>query len=257
MIYRTESPDIFNAVVQRMNVSMKIVDYTQDGATHTVELCDVKWLQAGYPLTIGGNAYTVVSVDDVTNITVLTGDEPITTATFEIYRPKFFYGTPVDTENQLKPKRLSRDKYPMIYLMLNFRERNFEGANPAIGRNGTYRVFALSDSNFEKWLTENIHEYAIKPMSRLMQHFIDTIKSMKGTFFTEEFDYESIPAYKFGVFIDNKGAPKSFFTNNLSGWEMGINGLEIRKGFACAPCPSFVFETGIGAMSIGEDFTIA
>lgn len=256
MTYRTEFPDIVYSIVQRMNVGMTIVDYTQDGTTHTIEVCDVKWLQAGYPITINGNEYTVVSVDDLTRIIVLTGEAMISANYFYIYYPKFFYGTPIDTENQLKPKRLSRDKYPMIYLMLNYRERNNEGANPAIERSVTSRIFALSDSDFIKWETSGIHEYAIKPMARMMQAFIDTIKSMKRDFFTEEFEYESIPAYKFGVFIDNKGATKSFFTNNLSGWEMSIADLQIRKGHTCNQCSPLEFPTGIGSMIIEETFEI-
>lgn len=256
MTYRVEFPDIVYSIVQRMNVSMTITDYAQSGTTHTIEVCDVKWLQAGYPLTIGGNSYTVVSVDDATNIVVLTGDEPITVSAFDIYRPKFFYGTPIDTENQLKPKRLSRDKYPMIYLMLNYSEQNDDTADSAIERTVEARIYALSDSNFEKWETSGIHEYAMKPMARLMQIFIQTMNVMKRDFYMEEFLYRSVPRYKFGVFIDNKGAVKSFFTNNLSGWEMSINDLQIRKYHTCVACAPLEFPEGIGAMIVEETFEI-
>lgn len=83
-----------------------------------------------------------------------------------------------------------------------------------------------------------------------------TLKSMVGSFFTEEFDWESIPAYKFGVFITNAGVKKGLFTNDLSGWEMGINDLQIRKGHTCNSCAPYNFPVGIDAMIIEDTFII-
>lgn len=263
-MYRTEFTDIMYSVVQALDLSMVITDYSFTGTTHTIEVCDVKWAQVGFALPIDGNDYTVVSVDDSTNIIVLTGTEEIAVSTFDIYRPYFRYGSPIDANNELVKQKDTEDKYPIVYLMGNFSEFNRE-PDSSIDREVSFRLFTLTDSNFKRWKIADITQYAMNPMSRLMQHIKDTIvgevpssrRQMLSSFFTEEMRYTSDPRYKYGVYITDKGATNSYFADNLSGWEMRFDDLQIRKRHACTDCVPIEFPTGIGEMIIEETFEIA
>lgn len=241
-MYRTEFTDIIDTVVQAMDVSMVITGYSQSGTTHTIEVCDLKWVQKKREITVDGNTYTVTAINDETNTITATGDEPIQVSTFNLYRPKFFYGTPIDTENQLKKKKLSTDKFPMFWLPLNYREVNFHEWDNPIEREVAGRLLALGGADWEKSLTSDLHDDVIKPMARMMQCFINTLLSMVGIFLTDDFKYESIPQYKFGIFIQNKGTEKNLFTDNTSGWEMTFSDLKVWKGHNCTPCTPIVFD---------------
>lgn len=238
---RNELPDIIYSVIQDMDVSMTITDYSFIGTTHTIEVCDVRWAQVGYTVTIGGNDYVIQSVNDQTNIIVLTGANQIFTFTFDLYRPNFTYGTPVEANNDLKAKRLSSDKYPMFYLLLSYEEINRIDPEDPIERISNFRLFALADANHKGKLTTDIHSLYMKPMSRMFQSFINTMYADKSSFYMDEFRYTSIDRYKFGVYITNTGAAKNFFVDDLSGWELRMTDLAIRKQHSCTQfCPVFV-----------------
>lgn len=263
-MYRTEFTDIMYSVVQALDLSMTITDYSFVGNAHTATLCDLKWLQVGFTITIGGNDYLITSINDTTNVVVMTGAAEIETATFDIYRPYFRYGSPIDANNELVKQKDTEDKYPLVYLMGNFSEFKRE-PDSSIERDVSARLFALTDSNFKKWKIDDISQYAMRPMSRLMQNILDTIegkipaskRQMLSSFFAETFTCELIPRYKYGVYITDKGAVNSYFADNLSGWENSFNDLHVRRNHRCTQCVPMTFETGIGSMEIGDDFTIA
>lgn len=232
-MYQTELPDILQEVVDSIDLSMEITDYSRSTTTHTIELCDVKWLQIGRTITIGSSDYVISTINDSTNVITCTGSAvDITANTFDIYAPVFFYGTPLEQDQRMKAIRKSIDKTPMVYLLLNYRERNNEDTEDPVSREVTCRLFFLTESNFDK-LTDDIHTLFVKPMSRLKQIFIDTMKTMKGTFYLDDFTDETTPQYKFGVYITNTGVSKNFFVDKLSGVEMSVDRLAIRRGYSC------------------------
>lgn len=241
---KTELSDILYSVIQDIDVLMTITDYSYTGSTHTVEVCDVKWLQVGRTVTIGGNDYEVTAINYATNVLTLSGADVITTFTFNIYRPVFFYGTPREAGNDIKAISSSDDKYPMFYLLLNYEETNYEDDEDPIERTANFRLFALTDSDHGNWLTSDIHTRCIKPMTKMYSAFIETLKADKMSFDSNGFRFSTIPAYKFGVYVTNSGAEKNFFVDNLSGWEMRISELKIRKDHTCVDtCPVYVAPT--------------
>jgi hypothetical protein len=257
-MYQTELPDLIQDVVDNMDLSMSITDYTRSGTTHTIEVCDVKWLQIGRTITIDGSDYKIESVNDSTNVIVCTGAaSDITANTFDIYAPVFFYGTPLEQDQKLKAIPNIADKTPMFYLLLTYKERNIADAEDPIEREVTCRIFGLTSSVHEK-RTDDIQSLYVKPMSRMCQEFIDTMKGMKGTFYTENLTFDTVPQHKFGVYITNTGTQKSFFADKLSGIEIDFDRLAVRKGHVCtATCRLYDIPSGIGSMIIGDTFTIA
>jgi len=238
---KTELSDILYSVIQDIDVSMTITDYSYTGTTHTVEVCDVKWIQVGRAVTIGANEYTVTAINYATNVLTLTGANPITVFTFNIYRPIFFYGTPIETGNDIKAISNSEDKYPMFYLLLNYEEQNYEDDEDPIERTVNFRLYAVTDSDHGKWLTSDIHDRCIKPMTRMYTALIEAIKADKMSFDTNGFRFGTIPQYKFGAYVTNKGSLANFFVDNLSGWEMRFTELKIRKDHTCTDvCPAYV-----------------
>lgn len=257
-MYQTELTDILQEVVDTIDLSMEIVDYSRTGTTHEIELCDVKWLQIGRTITIGSASFVVNSINDSTNVITCTGSAvDITANTFNIYAPVFFYGTPLEQDQKLKAIRETVDKTPMVYLLLNYSERNNEDTEDPIEREVSCRLFFLTASIHEK-RSEDIQTLYVKPMSRLRQNFMTALKSMKGTFNTENLTTDTIPQYKFGVYITNTGTQKSFFADKLSGVEMPVDRLAIRRGAVCnTSCRLYTIPEGIGTMTIGDTFTIA
>lgn len=255
-MYRTETPDILGSVVEQIDRTMTITDYSVNGTTHSIEVCDLKWVEPGRDITIDGNTYRVTAINNSTNIITATGAESVETNTFELYPPIFFYGTPLDQDQNLKGIRETNNKTPMVYLLLNYDEDNDSNDESSIEREIRCRLFFLTSANFDTDLTADLHENKIKPMARLMQLFVDALKANRRSFDTEAFKYNSTPGYKFGVYVTNAGTKKSFFVDQLSGWDMRIDNLIVRRGHNCTSCRAFEFPSGIGSMSIGDDFTI-
>lgn len=249
--YKAELPDILESVMDAMTYFMEFESVTDngDGSWTYSGACDTLHAQVGFAFNTtayfngGGTPRTlkvkITAVTD-TDITFVSFDsskiiDSIAVTQVYLYRPYFFHGSPreVNKELQLKTNDAAQ-KTPMLFLLEDFQEDFKDENESAIERESTFRLFFLTQANFQDWLVDDAYTHAIKPMGRLMQHFIDDLKK-DHRFEMDEFEYTKANHTKFGVYIQNVGVEKSLFSDSLAGVELSCT-LKIKPATWCA-CP--------------------
>lgn len=234
MIYKESSIDIIGAVVASMTFPVQITNVSSVGNVHTLTVCDIYHAQPGFIVTIDGNQYTITDIT-APDTMVVTGSAPIVVASFFLYTPVYFHGTPIETNVELLQEDNANDKTPMVWFLENFTDRFFDDSEDTREREIKFRLFFLTQANHEQWLVDDAYHNAIEPMRRLMENFIEKLRAVPARFGLIDFEYEAINYAKFGVYINNKGMEKSLFADKLAGCELNMS-LTIYKYEGCG-CP--------------------
>jgi hypothetical protein len=206
--------------------------------------------QPGFGVTIGGKKYIITEVVpsvssecgtrvyDVIKIKGLPAN--ITATTFDLYKPFFFYGTPLAEGIELAQEKIADKKIPMYWLRLDdFSDHIYPNDGlERRERDMKFRIYALTQADHEKWLTPQAVKEGVKPMYRLIERLAKAIESRPERFDTDNFDYD-IPAIfpKFGVISINRGVEKTLWHDKLSGVEMS-NNLTVFRQNTCDECES-------------------
>ncbi len=239
MIYRVDTTDIIGSVVAAMQFPMQINSVTEiEPGKLLLNLCDVRYAQVGFSLTIDGTDYPIILVNPFTNEIIVSGTIPIVSTTFELYRPKYFHGTPIAMNVELDKKKQATDKTPMIWLMEQFKDRYSPQSNDPIEREIECKVFFLSNGNSMKWTIEQSYALGVLPMSRLQQHFDLQLREMNNLFAidtttTQKFEYDTRNYHAFGVYVMNKGMLEAQWVDNLAGVEMSMPSLKVFHDGLC------------------------
>jgi hypothetical protein len=231
MIYKQSSIDIIGAVVASMTFPVQITNVVSVGTTHTLTVCDIFHAQAGFSVTIDGNAYLIEDIAAPDTI-IVTGAAPITVASFMLYTPFYFHGTPIETNVELVQEKNASNKTLMIWFLENFTDIFFDDSEDTREREIRFRLFFLTQANHEQWKVDDAYHNAIEPMRRLMENFIEKLRSLPARFDLIDWEYEAINYAKFGVYISNKGMQKSLFADKLAGCELNLS-LKINKLLDC------------------------
>lgn len=235
MIYRRNLIDIIRDQVEAMTFPVTITDQTTnaDGSI-TLLCCDIYHAQPSRHVTIGGNDYKIVSIDDVSSTITVTGTVVITATTFNLYTPFFFSESPINIDNTLKAIPLEENKTPMVYMLLKYSEDydddEFEELN--VERKSTFTLYFLTQSYPASWLIGDFMTNAVKPMERLMQNFEQQLKNNIKMFDMVDARNSGTVNPRFGVYINNKGDLKSYTADDLSGTQMDFN-LNIFRDRSC------------------------
>src|ERR1700751_1559070 len=106
MVYKQSSIDIIDNIISSLEFPVEIKTYVNNGVgNHTLTVCDMYHAQPGFVVTIGGKKYTITDIIPATklfceaptnDVIKIKGDASnITATTFDLYKPFFFYGTPI------------------------------------------------------------------------------------------------------------------------------------------------------------------
>lgn len=224
-------PDILEAVVDAMDITIDItaVVDNEDGS-YTLKVCDVKYLQERFVITIDGELYTIDSIDhEDKEVTVLGSVEP-PVGLFNAPSIKFYHGTVTQTKSELDLEMDVSNKTPMIYLLETFREPFNRDKNLSKERSVNARLFFLTQANFSDWLTDDYYAKALRPMRNLLDLFILTLDN--DTNFDKLWNYETITRTRFGLEQTEKGYSVNYFGDNLCGIE-AIFDFDIKRDNAC------------------------
>lgn len=239
MVYRVPTIDIIGEAVAAMQFPVVINSVVEVEPTiFLLDVCDVMHAQKGFVISVGGNDYTIQSVA-APNIIYAKGAQPITVASFEMYHPHFFHGTPISTGVELDKKKQAFDKIPMVWFLEQFTDTFNTDNNSPIERKIKGRLFFLSTGNPKDWQTEQAWRDGILPMARLQERFEKQLMEMNWLFQTEAsqnepaFEYDTEYYHQFGVYITNKGMPEQLWTDKLSGVEMNFQQLRIFRDGLC------------------------
>jgi len=182
-------------------------------------------LQPGFSVTIGGNSFVVSDYTDdgchwIIKLKAGTHSLPAAPGTFELYKPFFFHGTPVQQEAELTKTPLDK-KTPMIYLMEPYQTKLDYSFETSIDSRSKVTLCFLTQADIPKWLTDDFYHNAINPMNRLVRHFINAlIKS--NLFYNIRQSGDVTNHTKFGINIKEYGTKKLYMSENLSGPSLDI-----------------------------------
>ena len=228
MTYKTDIIDYLNSVLTAVNKTVTITATSNPSAcVYTITVDDVKWIQPSIVLSIGNNDYTVSLISGC--VITLSGSAAIVVSSFTLPTVHFFHGTVKETNITLTKRQFDTQKTPLVYLLEIFSERFNEDVDE-FERVSDLRLFFLTHANFEAWEIDEFYDNSIKPMQRLVQHFIDTLN--KQVRVQQIREYELTNLSRFGVYVNNKGFESTLFEDKLSGVELRIS-LELRKPTDC------------------------
>lgn len=206
-------------------------------------ICDIRHTQANRVVSINSVYYRVTDFQAVGNqfsITVskTTGQpNPPDSGTFELYKPVFFHGTPMQQENELGKIKDNSLKTPMIYLMEPFTSKIDNNWESSIYSRTPVTLCFLTEADLKN-TTEEIQRDAMKPMFNLCQDFIAQMIEAR-MFYTDELQYSITHHTKFGINIRESGTKATIFTQNLSGVSLDIT-LELYTDQSCCQDQNFL-----------------
>lgn len=252
MIYKQSSIDMIGSLIDSLTFAVKIISVVNNGGgVHTLTVCDAYHAQPGFEVTIGGKTYEITEVTPGTNeacsarvydvMKVRGTAANITATTFDMYRPHFFYGTPMAEGTELAQENIAKNKTPMYWLRLDdFSDHVYP--NDGLERRERdikARIYPLTQADHEKWLTTQATNEAVKPMYRLAEILVRAIESRPERFDTDTFEYDIPAVYpKFGVISINRGVEKSLWHDKLGGVELAMNLTVYKQAFCDGDCES-------------------
>jgi len=222
MNYPRELTDIFDDLVASMRYAMHVDRVVISGDKQRVYFCDIFHAQVGYPITIGTEIYIMMGCNYEANCitipllpTVNVGD----LAT--ISTPFFFYGTPLATDMELGKILNASDKTPLIWLRLNYSEKGFDLMSTVV-RTASVEIYFLAQADHDREITSDLIQNQVKPMRRLLSHFVEQMRGDTANFSTDDLSYTQDLITKMGVILQQKGAVRDLMGTNLTG--VGLKG---------------------------------
>ena len=133
-------------------------------------------------------------------------------------------------QRELDKKQFDTEKFPMVYLLEIINDNFNNLPQDKIDRVSDFRLFFLTNTDEENWLTADHYTFAIKPMRNMLYQFIDDLNNNENI---EEFsNFTAINHAKFGVYSTDKGHTRRILNDKTSGVEVRLN-LPIVAGQLC------------------------
>lgn len=229
--YKRSFINILNDVITAMPTPVvtvfKVVAI--DATNWTIYVDDFFYAAYNHRITIGGKMYKIISLDDSIgnfkmNISWDTGNSgaiiaPVT-GQFTLYPFFFFHGTPVDTAQELGALKQASNKYPMIWLWDDFKERMSWDPSTANDRETSCKLFFLDQADPKIGPTDNRWETYINPMMKFRDNFMNYLQTQLQDFMIWGQETNDEYYSKFGVYISQKGVRESLLADNLAGVKM-------------------------------------
>ena len=232
---RIETVDVVGNLVAQMDTSVKINTITDNGdGSYTISTCNTKYLRPCVFFDVDGITYEVtdgVGKEFTPNrqFTVY-GGQTITAKVIDLPKMKYFHGTVIATSAELDKKQFDTDKFPMVYLLEVINDNFNNEPQDKIDRVSDFRMFFLTNTDEENWLTAEHYRLAIKPMRNMLYQFINELNDNANI---EEFsNFTAINHAKFGVYSTDKGHTRRILNDKTSGVEVRLS-LPIVAGQLC------------------------
>lgn len=242
MTYETFRPDtikIFRNFTESLTFPIDIrFQVTNGNGSITLHVCQLLHAQPNFKVTIGGNEYTILAIDDDDNTITVEGEDPIIVSSFELYKPYFFYGSPIQTGMELtKETEVNIPHVPMVYFNPG-NDRDGNGIEPQ-NKLANGDLYFLTKSNTLEWLNEQSYSEGVRPMRRLQQYYVDQMIEKGVSLFDiipsgKIFKVDDYP--KFGVYVREKGIAQNKWSDQLSGCGFPLDDLGIWDDGKCHDC---------------------
>jgi len=219
-----ETVDIIREVVEDISIVFTAKTIVDNGnGTYTLTTNDTMYLQEKFSITIDSVVYESESTVKDVSITIIGTILPVIKV-FNIYAPVYYHGTVIKVKSEINGEVDSHNVFshtPFIYLREIIEDENeSKYSEKPIAKTTSLQILFLTQCNYEDWLVVDHYSKSIYQMRKLVDRFIDSVYLNKkiGRFDT----FRTKNHVNFGVYVTDKGAAKSVFTDNLSGIELNI-----------------------------------
>ena len=233
---RRDLVDIIGEAVGGMVFPITILEVTAAGDQKRLKFCDTMHAQINFFLTINDTPYKILAVGGTIYITINTSDTINAGDIAYLYKPKFTYGTPVETATETAKIGAMVDGFPLSWLRLNFTEK-INKWNNTTEREADIDLYFLTLCKHGDLTYQDLHIVGIIPMRSLAESFVDYIQSpaQLGNFNTDDIEYSIDNYEKLGIYIREKGSDKQLIGKNLTGVCLSIK-IKLYRGSKCLDC---------------------
>jgi hypothetical protein len=225
----TETVDLIENLITNWGLKLNITKVDNFVTSFKIYVCNTYYISKDFQISIDGNSYLVVSVENNVSITISGGVLPLV-GLFAIDSPYYFNGTIKQTSGELNLISDVFQKTPLIYLRRTFSE-SFNDLKSAISHNSEVTLYFLTQASFESWNTSEFDTNAIEPMRNTVYAFIELLNKRRDLF-GKITTYQLTDVIKFASTASN-GYESKLFNESLSGVELSIS-LPIKRG--CKNC---------------------
>lgn len=191
---------------------------------------------SGVYVSILGNSVLVREVVSNTSIKVLSSADLTLATSWTANFPYFFYGNPVDINNERNLESDQRNNYPAIIL---FEVKNIvknRDKNDIIQRTPTLRLYFMDMCEHNDKTISEIYTEVLDRMEELSEEFVDQLEKEKGVYIQDEsYRVEKFSKWAVRVIRNNQTQSDVIFDNQLTGVGIEID-VPMSNALNCLCC---------------------
>jgi hypothetical protein len=218
--------NLISSVVSKLREKRKasITSVTQSGNEYTLNTAKTFDIKKGQFIEVLGASVYVLEVSENVFIKVESTTDLTTASEWQSLQPYFYYGDPVDMNNEINAGGADMDaKYPAVIMFEVQRERFYKDKSVLYDSESSLRLFFMDQANYEDSSINELYS-VVDRMKELSIEFINQLDITKGVYIQDS-EYLVTNHSKWGVKLirDRRTASETLFDNNLTGVELNID----------------------------------
>lgn len=218
--------NLISSVVSKLREKRKasITSVTGAGNQYTLFTSKTFDIKKGQFIEVLGASVYVLEVSENVFIKVESSTDLTTASEWQSLQPYFYYGDPVDMNNEINAGGADMDaKYPAVIMFEVQRERFYKDKSVLYDSESSLRLFFMDQANYEDSSINELYS-VVDRMKELAIEFINQLDITKGVYIQNS-EYLVTNHSKWGVKLirDRRTASETLFDNNLTGVELNID----------------------------------
>lgn len=218
--------NLISSVVSKLREKRKasITSVTVAGNQYTLFTSKTFDIKKGQFIEVLGASVYVLEVSENVFIKVESSTDLTTASEWQSLQPYFYYGDPVDMNNEINAGGADMDaKYPAVIMFEVQRERFYKDKSVLYDSESSLRLFFMDQANYEDSSINELYS-VVDRMKELAIEFINQLDITKGVYIQDS-EYVVTNHSKWGVKLirDRRTASETLFDNNLTGVELQID----------------------------------
>jgi hypothetical protein len=175
-------------------------------------------LVSGHLINVGGNEARIVSVVENVSFTVLSTSDLSAETSWASLGPYFFYGNPVDINNERNSVSNQRKNYPAIILFEVKNIRKNRDKSDVIERTPTMRLYFMDMCDHKDKTISEIYTDVLNRMEELQEEFVNQLDITPGVYIQDEsYRVEKFSKWAVRVIHNSRANSEVIFDNELTG----------------------------------------
>jgi len=224
-------------VVDKLRASRTaaISSVVKNGNEYTLNTLKTFDIEKGNFISVLGFSVYVVEVVENVSIKVETSNNLTTAVKWEALQPYFYYGDPIDMNNEITAGSNDQDtKYPAVIMFEVKRSKYSIQRSDLIDFTPRLRLFFMDQANYSDSTINDLYK-TVDSMQDLAEEFINQL-GITPHIYVQDSDYNLNKHSKWGVKVirSSRQQSETLFDNNLTGVEIEID-VPIAKSlqFSC------------------------